>query len=78
MATRELLGTFEFSFDEIRQATGNFSAVHKIGEGGFGTVYKGKLKNGCLVAIKRAKKVLNFAIKSIGCAFFSHNFNQWF
>lgn len=58
MATRELLGTFEFTFDEIRQATGNFSAVHKIGEGGFGTVYKGKLKNGCLVAIKRAKKDL--------------------
>lgn len=56
MASREQLGTFEFSFDEICQATGNFSAVHKIGEGGFGTVYKGKLKNGCPVAIKRAKK----------------------
>ncbi|KAH0702222.1 hypothetical protein KY285_016500 [Solanum tuberosum] len=58
MATREQLGTFEFSFDEICQATGNFSAVHKIGEGGFGTVYKGKLKNGFPVAIKRAKKDL--------------------
>uniref|UniRef100_A0A3Q7FM27 Protein kinase domain-containing protein n=1 Tax=Solanum lycopersicum TaxID=4081 RepID=A0A3Q7FM27_SOLLC len=56
MATREQLGTFEFSFDEICQATGNVSAVHKIGEGGFGTVYKGKLKNGFPVAIKRAKK----------------------
>uniref|UniRef100_M1BKT5 non-specific serine/threonine protein kinase n=1 Tax=Solanum tuberosum TaxID=4113 RepID=M1BKT5_SOLTU len=58
MATREQLGTFEFSFEEICQATGNFSAVHKIGEGGFGTVYKGKLKNGFPVAIKRAKKDL--------------------
>ncbi|XP_015067318.1 calmodulin-binding receptor-like cytoplasmic kinase 1 isoform X3 [Solanum pennellii] len=58
MATREQLGTSEFSFDEICQATGYFSAVHKIGEGGFGTVYKGKLKNGFPVAIKRAKKDL--------------------
>lgn len=54
--TMDQLGAFEFSFDEICQATGNFSAVHKIGEGGFGTVYKGKLKNGCSVAVKRTKK----------------------
>ncbi|XP_071715569.1 calmodulin-binding receptor-like cytoplasmic kinase 2 [Rutidosis leptorrhynchoides] len=48
--------TDELSFQDICKATGNFSASNIIGEGGFGTVYKGTLKNGSIVAIKRAKK----------------------
>lgn len=49
--------TVNFSIDEIYKATSNFAIENKIGEGGFGTVYKGKLKNGSIAAIKRAKKV---------------------
>ncbi|KAK9043298.1 hypothetical protein V6N11_071644 [Hibiscus sabdariffa] len=45
-----------FSFEDICKATANFSPENKIGEGGFGTVYKGRLKDGSLVAVKRAKK----------------------
>ncbi|XVF46672.1 hypothetical protein PTKIN_Ptkin03bG0046700 [Pterospermum kingtungense] len=48
--------TPDFSFEDICKATGNFSAGNKIGEGGCGTVYKGRLKDGSLVAVKRAKK----------------------
>ncbi|CAK9319081.1 unnamed protein product [Citrullus colocynthis] len=48
-------GSLRISIEEIRKATKNFSASSKIGQGGFGTVYKGKL-DGVLVAIKRAKK----------------------
>lgn len=44
------------SFEDICKATGNFSTSNIIGEGGFGTVYKGTLKNGSIIAIKRAKK----------------------
>ncbi|KAL1541092.1 non-specific serine/threonine protein kinase [Salvia divinorum] len=43
------------AFKEIYNATGNFSPDNKIGEGGFGTVYKGTLKDGRVVAVKRAK-----------------------
>ncbi|XP_059430620.1 calmodulin-binding receptor-like cytoplasmic kinase 2 [Corylus avellana] len=45
-----------FSIEEIYKATENFAPVNKIGEGGFGTVYKGRLRDGTLVAVKRAKK----------------------
>lgn len=43
--------------EEINKATRNFSPSFKLGQGGFGTVYKGRLEDGMLVAIKRAKKV---------------------
>ncbi|KAJ4726087.1 Receptor protein kinase [Melia azedarach] len=42
-----------FSFASISAATDNFSIRNKLGEGGFGPVYKGELLNGQEVAIKR-------------------------
>lgn len=50
--------TFNFSFEEIIKATEKFSPANIIGEGGFGTVYKGRLGDGTMVAVKRAKRVL--------------------
>ncbi|KAL1193147.1 Calmodulin-binding receptor-like cytoplasmic kinase 1 [Cardamine amara subsp. amara] len=50
------LGPVIFSFKELQKATSNFASVHQIGEGGFGTVFKGKLDDGTFVAIKRARK----------------------
>ncbi|KAL3519724.1 hypothetical protein ACH5RR_017873 [Cinchona calisaya] len=44
--------TKSFSFNELTTATDNFHQSNKIGRGGFGTVYKGKLKNGVPVAVK--------------------------
>ena len=46
-----------FSIDVIYKATDNFSAANVVGAGAFGTVYKGKLKDGSLVAVKRARRV---------------------
>ncbi|KAI3517259.1 hypothetical protein L1887_16472 [Cichorium endivia] len=42
-----------FSLNQIAKATGNFSSNNKIGEGGFGPVYKGVLEDGQEVAVKR-------------------------
>lgn len=53
----ELFASAGFSIEEIYKATDNFSAANVIGAGAFGTVYKGKLKDGSLVAVKRAKRV---------------------
>ncbi|RDY03386.1 Receptor-like serine/threonine-protein kinase SD1-8, partial [Mucuna pruriens] len=40
----------------IMAATNNFSEVNKIGEGGFGPVYWGKLLSGLEIAVKRLSK----------------------
>ncbi|KAK4369850.1 hypothetical protein RND71_009325 [Anisodus tanguticus] len=45
-----------FSFDQIKEATDSFSIKNKIGEGGFGPVYKGRLSDGCEIAVKRLSK----------------------
>ncbi|RDY00481.1 G-type lectin S-receptor-like serine/threonine-protein kinase, partial [Mucuna pruriens] len=42
-----------FDFSTIVNATGNFSIRNKLGEGGFGPVYKGTLTNGQDIAVKR-------------------------
>ncbi|XP_049936333.1 uncharacterized protein LOC116263652 [Nymphaea colorata] len=42
-----------FGLDTIRAATNNFSELNKIGQGGFGLVYRGKLPNGQAIAVKR-------------------------
>ncbi|PKU80300.1 putative leucine-rich repeat receptor-like serine/threonine-protein kinase [Dendrobium catenatum] len=41
-----------YSLKELRVATEDFFPGNKIGEGGFGSVYKGILKNGTKVALK--------------------------
>ncbi|CAA6658375.1 unnamed protein product [Spirodela intermedia] len=40
----------------VRAATENFSISNQLGEGGFGAVYKGKLKSGEAVAVKRLSR----------------------
>eukprot|EP00261_Vitis_vinifera_P014502 XP_003632437.2 PREDICTED: cysteine-rich receptor-like protein kinase 10 isoform X1 [Vitis vinifera] len=45
-----------FNFDYIMIATNNFSSQNKIGKGGFGDVYKGKLIDGQEIAVKRLSR----------------------
>ncbi|GKF73594.1 G-type lectin S-receptor-like serine/threonine-protein kinase, partial [Tanacetum coccineum] len=45
-----------FSVASIMAATNDFSDENKLGQGGFGPVYKGKLSDGREVAIKRLSR----------------------
>uniref|UniRef100_A0A1D1XPD2 non-specific serine/threonine protein kinase n=1 Tax=Anthurium amnicola TaxID=1678845 RepID=A0A1D1XPD2_9ARAE len=58
-STQMVPGGMKFTMAEINKATRNFSPSCKIGQGGFGTVYKGKIDDGTFVAIKRAKKIIH-------------------
>ncbi|KAI3466322.1 hypothetical protein Pfo_022985 [Paulownia fortunei] len=53
----ELLGIdarpYTFSYAELRAATDDFNPTNKLGEGGFGPVYKGTLGDGRVVAVKQ-------------------------
>eukprot|EP00253_Pinus_taeda_P017587 PITA_17587 len=42
-----------FKYDILREATSNFNLANKLGDGGFGSVYKGVLPDGRVVAVKR-------------------------
>ncbi|CAN0877092.1 Cysteine-rich receptor-like protein kinase 43 [Linum grandiflorum] len=43
----------QFEFHTLVSATKDFHPSHKLGEGGFGPVYKGKLSDGREIAVKR-------------------------
>nr|POE69661.1 leaf rust 10 disease-resistance locus receptor-like protein kinase-like 1.2 [Quercus suber] len=46
-------GIHLFTYNELEQATNNFDSAKELGDGGFGTVYYGKLRDGRQVAVKR-------------------------
>jgi len=43
----------QFSFETLVAATKNFHPDHKLGQGGFGPVFKGKLEDGREIAVKQ-------------------------
>lgn len=53
LGATELKGPVNYKYSDLKAATKNFNDENKLGEGGFGDVYKGTLKNGNVVAVKK-------------------------
>ncbi|KAK9071522.1 hypothetical protein SSX86_010091 [Deinandra increscens subsp. villosa] len=49
----ELQGPKDYSYSDLKRATKDFREENKLGEGGFGDVYKGVVKDGNIVAVKK-------------------------
>ncbi|CAL5390981.1 unnamed protein product [Camellia sinensis] len=47
------LQTCSFTLRQLKVATNNFDVANKIGEGGFGSVYQGRLPEGTIIAVKK-------------------------
>ncbi|XP_028804419.1 G-type lectin S-receptor-like serine/threonine-protein kinase At1g11410 [Neltuma alba] len=52
-----------FDLKDIIEATNNFADANMLGKGGFGSVYKGLLKDGMEIAVKRLSKYSGQGIK---------------
>ncbi|CAL1402479.1 unnamed protein product [Linum trigynum] len=53
LGVTELQGPVNYGYKDLKVATKNFSEEYKLGEGGFGEVFKGVLKNGKVAAVKK-------------------------
>ncbi|PRQ48792.1 putative transferase, protein kinase RLK-Pelle-DLSV family [Rosa chinensis] len=47
------VGPLTFGYPELKTATNDFDEAHKLGEGGFGPVYRGTLSDGRVIAVKQ-------------------------
>ncbi|KAG5077660.1 hypothetical protein JHK82_056355 [Glycine max] len=48
--------SLQFNFNTIQVASEDFSDSNKLGQGGFGAVYRGRLSNGQMIAVKRLSR----------------------
>ncbi|KAK1326311.1 Cysteine-rich receptor-like protein kinase 8 [Acorus calamus] len=54
-----------FDLAMLRNATNNFSDMNKLGEGGFGVVYKGTLADGLEIAVKRLSRTSSQGLQEL-------------
>ncbi|BBN18130.1 hypothetical protein MPTK1_8g00010 [Marchantia polymorpha subsp. ruderalis] len=52
----KIKGVQAYTYKEMEKATDGFSDSNQVGRGGYGKVYRGKLEDGTIVAIKKAEE----------------------
>ncbi|KAI6703334.1 hypothetical protein NL676_012470 [Syzygium grande] len=57
--------SLQYNLATIKAATDNFSHQNKLGEGGFGEVFRGRLPNGQQIAVKRLSHSSGQAVRRI-------------
>lgn len=68
MGATELQGPVNYKYKDLKSATENFSDENKLGEGGFGDVYKvKKIKNWCTI---------KYFVKDFNCSPWFHILSQ--
>ncbi|XP_074579540.1 putative inactive leucine-rich repeat receptor-like protein kinase At3g03770 [Curcuma longa] len=65
LGTQELPTHRAFSLEELKEATNNFEQSAFIGEGSIGKLYKGRLENGILVAIRCLALFKKYSIRNL-------------
>ncbi|XP_054790568.1 LOW QUALITY PROTEIN: wall-associated receptor kinase-like 22 [Prosopis cineraria] len=53
-----------FTEEELERATDNYNESRFLGQGGYGTVYKGMLPDGSIVAVKKSKEIVRNQIET--------------
>jgi len=71
MQRREVIDLPTFDFSVLASATGNFSTENKLGEGGFGPVYK------VMVKAKIQNKYFPQTLSNYSRRIFSGHTNRW-
>jgi len=54
-----------FILKELERATYGFNEYKILGQGGQGTIYKGMLEDGSIIAVKRSKKWVEKGLRSL-------------
>ncbi|XP_019185437.1 PREDICTED: cysteine-rich receptor-like protein kinase 2 [Ipomoea nil] len=62
LGATQFRGSENYKYKDLKAATKDFSEENKLGEGGFGDVYKGKLQNGNVVAVKKLTMISSRAM----------------
>ncbi|KAL3687896.1 hypothetical protein R1sor_014205 [Riccia sorocarpa] len=52
----KITGVQVYTYKEMEKATDGFSEANQVGRGGYGKVFRGRLEDGTIVAIKRAEE----------------------
>ncbi|XP_031107548.1 cysteine-rich receptor-like protein kinase 2 [Ipomoea triloba] len=62
LGATQFRGSENYRYKDLKAATKDFSEENKLGEGGFGDVYKGTLQNGDVVAVKKLTMISSRAM----------------